>query len=49
MTEHEDWLKEQVVQAMDKAERGESVYFSEDEAEKKIDAFKRKITEKHSI
>lgn len=48
MTEHEKWLKEQVVQAMDKAERGESVYFSEDEAEKKMDAFKKRLTEKHN-
>ena len=48
MTEHEEWLKEQVVEAMNKSERGESVYFSKDEAEKKMDAFKKSLTEKHN-
>lgn len=48
MTEHEEWLKEQVAQAMDKAERGESVYFSKDEAKKKMEAFKKSLTEKNN-
>ncbi|CBX44576.1 hypothetical protein P88_00650 [Erwinia phage phiEt88] len=48
MTDHEKWLKEQVVKAMDKAERGESVYFTEDEVEKKMDAFKKSLKEKHN-
>lgn len=48
MTEHEDWLKEQVREAMDKAERGESAYLSNEEAKKRMDAFKKKIAEKHN-
>lgn len=48
MTEHEEWLKEQIVEAMDKAERGDSVYFSQYEAEKKMAEFKKSLTEKHN-
>lgn len=48
MTEHEKWLKEQVEEAMDKAGRGESVYLSNDEVKTRMDAFKKKIAEKHS-
>lgn len=48
VTDHEKWLKEQVVKALDKAGRGESVYFTEDEVEKKMDAFKKSLKEKHN-
>lgn len=48
MKEHDQWLKQQVEEAFDKAERGESVYLSQKEVEKKMDAFKKKIAEKHN-
>ena len=46
MTDHEQWLKEQISQAIDKADRGESVYFTEKEANEKMDDFKKKLAEK---
>ena len=48
MKEHDQWLKQQVDEAFDKAERGESVYLSQKEVEKKMGAFKKKIAEKHN-
>lgn len=48
MKEHDQWLKQQVDEAFDKAERGESVFFTQEEAEKKMYAFKKKIAEKHN-
>lgn len=44
---HEAWLKDQVAEAMDKAERGEAVYYSAAEAEEIMNNLKAEIAAKH--
>lgn len=44
---HERYLKEQVTEALDKAERGEAVYYSAEEAEKIMNKRKAEIIAKH--
>ena len=46
MNEHEKWLKQQVDEAMNKAERGESIYFTEEEVKQRMDDFKSALAEK---
>nr|DAM87640.1 MAG TPA: PaaA2 [Caudoviricetes sp.] len=44
---HEAWLKEQVAEAMDKAERGEAVYYSAEDAEEIMNNRKAEIAAKN--
>lgn len=46
MTEHEKWLKKQVDEALDKAERGESVYYTKEQAKQKMNKFKNDLATK---
>lgn len=46
-SQDESWLKQQVTEAMQKAESDEAVYLSSEEAEAKMDAFKEEIREKY--
>ena len=47
ISQDESWLKQQVTEAMQKAESGEAVYLSSEEAEAKMDNFKEEIREKY--
>ena len=44
---HEAWLKEQVAEDMDKAERGEAVYYSAADAEEIMNNRKAEIAAKY--
>lgn len=47
MTKEETWLKEQINESLERVDKGETHYYSEDEAEQRINSFMSKLEEQH--
>lgn len=47
MTKEETWLKEQIEETFSRVEKGEIRYYSEDEADERMNSFISKIENKH--
>ncbi|EBQ5939423.1 TPA: type II toxin-antitoxin system RelB/DinJ family antitoxin [Morganella morganii] len=49
MTKEDAWLKEQIEDTFERVARGDNVYYSEDEAEERMNAFILKIEKQEQL